>query len=146
MKKIVFTVIFLALFTLSQGQTSKEVQIRKLLELSGSGKIGAQVGQNMIGLFKKKHAEVPEEFWTEVLNEFNSDAIIDMVIPIYDKYYTESEINELIVFYNSEIGKKMIATMPSVVQESMQAGQVWGKELAFKIVEKLKNKNYIKEE
>ena len=146
MKKIVFSVIFIAFFTLSQGQTSKEVQIRKLLELSGSGKIGAQVGQNMIGLFKKKHTDVPEEFWTEVLKEFNSDAIIDMVIPIYDKYYTESEINELIVFYNSEIGKKMIATMPSVVQESMQAGQVWGNELAFKIVEKLKNKNYIKEE
>lgn len=146
MKKISFSVIFFIVFSISYAQNSKQENIKKLLELSGSGKVGAQVGQSMIANFKKNYSNVPEEFWNEVSKEFNSEAIIELIIPIYDKYYSESDIKELIVFYGSPIGKKLIATMPLVVQESMQVGQTWGKELAYKIVAKMKEKEYIKED
>jgi hypothetical protein len=67
-----------------------------------------------------------------------------MVIPIYEKYYTETDINQLITFYNSPIGKKMIATMPQIMQESMTAGQSWGKQIRQRVLAQLKEKGYLK--
>jgi hypothetical protein len=38
---------------------------------------------------------------------------------IYDKYFTEGEIKDLIVFYRSTTGKKYIGLMPNLVADSM---------------------------
>jgi len=39
---------------------------------------------------------------------------------IFAKYYTEAELKDLITFYQSPTGKKVIAIMPQVMRESMQ--------------------------
>jgi hypothetical protein len=69
-----------------------------------------------------------------------------MIIPIYDKYYSESEIKELTEFYQSALGKKVIATMPQIMQESMQAGQNWGRAIGEKVYTNLKEKGFVKKE
>jgi hypothetical protein len=67
---------------------------------------------------------------------------VALVTPIYDKYYTEADIDQLITFYNSPIGKKSVELMPVIMQESMSVGQEWGKKIAEKIAKKLKDKGY----
>ncbi|MYN08042.1 DUF2059 domain-containing protein [Pseudoduganella aquatica] len=42
---------------------------------------------------------------------------------IYARNYTVDEMRELLAFYRSPIGAKMLATMPKVMQESMQTSQ-----------------------
>lgn len=42
---------------------------------------------------------------------------------IYARNYTVAEMRELLAFYRSPIGAKMLATMPKVMQESMMASQ-----------------------
>ncbi|QEY18395.1 DUF2059 domain-containing protein [Cellvibrio sp. KY-GH-1] len=44
-------------------------------------------------------------------------------IEIYAKHFTESEIQGLITFYNSEVGRSTIKKMPLVMQDSMLLGQ-----------------------
>ena len=39
---------------------------------------------------------------------------------LYDKFFTEKELKDLIVFYRSETGKKSIQVMPELMAESMQ--------------------------
>lgn len=39
---------------------------------------------------------------------------------VYGKYYTESELRDLIAFYKTATGQKVIAVMPRVAQESIQ--------------------------
>jgi hypothetical protein len=123
---------------------SKTEKIKQLLELSGSGKMGIQVMNQMMDSFKKSFTNVPQEFWDECKKEMKSEDITNMVIPIYEKYYTETDINQLITFYNSPIGKKMIATMPQIMQESMTAGQSWGKQIGQRVLAQLKEKGYLK--
>jgi hypothetical protein len=43
----------------------------------------------------------------------------DLSYPIYDKHFTEAELRDLVTFYRSETGKKIVAEMPSVISESM---------------------------
>ncbi|WP_418263061.1 DUF2059 domain-containing protein [Flavobacterium faecale] len=144
----IYTVLFLFLFTIGFSQTSKTktAAIKELLELTGSAKMGVQLGQTILANFKKSQPNVPEEFWNEAQKEFNAENLIELLIPIYESNYTESEINGLIAFYQTSLGKKVIATMPNILNESMEAGRKWGMQISFKIYQQLKDKKLLIEE
>lgn len=144
MKKIIL-VISLIVVTLNgySQSTKKNEKIKQLLELTGSAKIGVQMMNTMIPQFSKTYPNADKKFWDEFMSEVNTEDMIDIIIPIYEKYYTEEDIDQLIQFYNSPIGKKTVELMPFIMQESMQAGQAWGSELSLKVINKLKQKGYI---
>lgn len=142
MKKSLLILSFCVLsFSANAQSTPKSQKINQLLEITGSGKIGIQVMNQMINNFKKSYSKVSEQFWEDLKKEIKAEDLEKIIIPIYDKYYTETDIDQLIAFYNSPIGKKMIATMPQVMQESMAAGQIWGKQISEKVIAKLKEKD-----
>lgn len=147
MKKPLLILSFALLsFTTNAQNTTKTEKIKQLLELSGSGKMGIQVMDQMMSSFKSSYSVVKQEFWEEFKKEINPDDIENMILPIYDKYYTEADIDQLTAFYKSPIGKKMIQTMPLVMRESMIAGQNWGKEIATKVLARLKEKGYLEKQ
>lgn len=45
--------------------------------------------------------------------------IEDVSVDLYDKYFTEDEIKDLIVFYKSHTGKKTTEVLPKMFGESM---------------------------
>ena len=147
MKRLSIALLLTVIFSTGFSQAkSKTDNIQTLLELTGSGKLGMQVMQNMLASFKQTYPDVPEQFWKEFMKEVNADALIKMVIPIYEKYYTDLEIQQLIAFYQTPLGKKVILTTPQIMQESMQSGEAWGTEIAEKVFNNLKAKGYIKEQ
>ena len=113
------------------------------MELTGSGNLGVQVTSNLFDMYKKNYTQVDPAFWNEMQKEVSADGLINLVVPIYDKHFSEQEIDALITFYSSPAGKKIIQTMPVVMQESMAAGQQWGKELSEKVMERMKAKGYL---
>ncbi|HXW91198.1 MAG TPA: DUF2059 domain-containing protein [Terriglobales bacterium] len=56
----------------------------------------------------------------EVLKEMPLDAMLDDMIPVYQKYLNQADVDAMIVFYQSPTGKKLIAEMPQITQEAMQ--------------------------
>lgn len=143
MKKLILFVFIcansIALFSQTGPKTEK---IQKLLELTGSGKVGAQVAKQMIVTFQKTYPKVDQKIWDELANEIKAEDLIALMIPIYDKYYTEEDVDQLIAFYNTPIGKKSTEVLPAISQESMAAGQAWGRKIGEKIAQKLKEKGY----
>lgn len=143
---IVLLLVFGFMYSGTAQQISKADNIRKLLELTGSGKMGKQIGESLIAKFRETYTEVPSIVWDDFLKEMSSDKLIEMVVPIYEKYFTDEDINQMISFYGSPLGKKLIATMPPLMQECIQAGQNWGKECMEKTINKLKEEGYIKKD
>ncbi len=141
-KTLLIVAITLFSFSVNAQNDTKTTKIKQLLELTGSGNLGIQMMDQMIKTFKNSYSSVNDKFWDDFKNEINANDIENMILPIYDKYYTENDIDQLITFYNSPIGKKMIQTMPSVMQETMAAGQNWGREIGEKVLAKLKEKGY----
>ncbi len=123
--------------------SSKSEKIHQLLELTGSGKLGVQVAKNMISTFRSSYSNVEQEFWDEFEKEIKAEDLVNLIIPIYDKHFTEEEIDQLIDFYNTPIGKKSIEVLPMITQESLIAGQKWGQQLGEKVVQRLRDKGYI---
>jgi len=143
MKK--FTVLFFTIiisFSAFAQLPSKQQKIDMLIDMTGGAKLGVQLVKNMIGSIKKTYSEVPEEVLDGFVNEFNTDDLKKLIIPIYDRYYTDEDIDALIAFYRSPIGKKTIEVTPSVLTESMAAGAKWGKAIGDQLFEKLKQKGY----
>jgi len=55
-----------------------------------------------------------------VAAKIDLDQLIEQVsYPIYDKYFTESELRDITSFYKSSTGKKAIAVLPQIVGDSM---------------------------
>jgi hypothetical protein len=61
-----------------------------------------------------------------------------MVLPIWAKYYTREDVKQLIVFYESPLGRKLVSVQPQIMAESMAAGATWGEALGAKIDAKLR--------
>jgi uncharacterized protein len=146
MKRGIFAMLALALLCAgpamaqqAQGEdtAAKQRDIRRLLELTGSAQLGQQVIKQMMDTFKRTSPDVPESFWDEMTKEFDPGTMIDLVVPIYDKHLTHEDIKGLIAFYESPVGRKMTSVLPVIAQESMQAGQQWGMDVARRVQQRL---------
>jgi len=49
------------------------------------------------------------------------DDMLEAVIPIYQRHFTVDDVNAIIAFQNSPVGKKMTSLQPVMMQESVQA-------------------------
>ncbi len=139
-KLTILLIITLVSFSVSAEMTVKEKKIRKFLELTGSAKLGVQIINQLKPSLMKTSTLADATFWEEFMSEINADELVDLLIPLYDKYYSEEDLDNLIIFYNSTTGKKLISIMPALTQESMQVGQRWGFEISQRAINKIKIK------
>ena len=73
--------------------------------------------------------------------EFTSDvmsSLIEMLVPIYKKHFTDQDLKDAIDLFKTPIGKKISEKSPIIAQESMQASMQWGMELSTKLQKYMK--------
>ena len=124
-------------------QTNTKIQdIHKMLVLSGSGKNAIQVMRQMLRYQQEANPEVPKEFWEEFMNEVDPNELIELIAPIYARYFSHEDVKAMIRFYESPVGKKLVSVQPLITRDSMSAGQQWGMAIGRKIARKLQEKGY----
>jgi hypothetical protein len=76
---------------------------------------------------KKRYPQIAEErleqfdaMMEESMKDFPVDAIIDDLIPVYQKHLTGTDLSAMNVFYASPTGQKLLREMPAMTSESMQ--------------------------
>nr|WP_276901172.1 DUF2059 domain-containing protein [Pedobacter kyonggii] len=139
---------FVTTFSFSQENNSYKSSLTKLIQVSGSEAAYKGILDQMVFMFKQQQSNVPKEFWDEFTIEVNKNAIdqlVNLVLPIYQKHLTEADLLGVIAFYETPAGKKFAEKTPLITQESMLAGQEWGKQIGQKVVDRLKEKGYLKE-
>jgi len=130
----------------------KRVLIDRLLEQTGQS--AALIGQQYANLFvqqltmilretnpdidQRAYAVMQEEVQSVIQEKFvQNNQLAQMLYPIYDTYFSAQDLQQMIAFNESEIGKKLIEVMPAVTSASMQAGQEYGMMLGPIIQERL---------
>ena len=99
---------------------SKQDDIKKLIELSGAKNIATQSFNFIMQTYKEQDPEIYEILEKEI----NLEEMIDEILThIYNRYFTESEIEGLIRFYESSLGKKMLSLSPKMFQEAALMAQ-----------------------
>lgn len=124
-----------------------EKDIRALLELTDAANISQQFSEMIVSQMTDMVGDLQPEMSAKVLrvmrDEINSvladqlPLFIDQMVPVYARYFTHKEIQQLTKFYKTDAGKKTVAAMPSLMRESMTKGQKWGETLAPVFIERL---------
>ena len=123
-------------------KSSHNQKIRRLLELTGAASLGLQVIDSMMASFKESMPEVPEEFWTGFRAKVKPEALIDLIVPVYEKHLAEADVDELIKFFSSPAGRRFVEKQPLILADTMKEGETWGQNLAKEVLEELKKKGY----
>ena len=118
-------------------QQSKAQDTRKLMELVGTRQIlSTMLAENIdeqVSLLRRMRPDVPAQFWEGFAEDFKKQAnpqeLMDAIVPIYNRHFTQTEIRKLIAFYQSPLGKKISTTLPEIQRESLDVGRTWGAQL-----------------
>jgi len=62
-----------------------------------------------------------DKMYDKMLKQMPIDELLDAMEPVYDKHFTKGDIDAMIAFYSTPVGKKMLAEMPAITQEAMAA-------------------------
>lgn len=131
--------------TQPQPQNSEKINhIKELIFITGAKNVTQQILNQSVDAMKSQFPQVPQKFWNEFKAGSNADELINRLIPIYNKYFTEEDIKQLIAFYQTPLGKKLISVNPQVARDSLIVGQQYGKEVAQTVIQKLQDQGYIR--
>ncbi|MCT4615543.1 MAG: DUF2059 domain-containing protein [Marinifilaceae bacterium] len=120
-----------------------EQKLFSMFKLSGSNETYKSIVNGFVNIQKLQNDELDNSTWEIIRSEFlasSIDQLIVMLVPVYKKYLTESDLDELIKFYNSDIGKKFSKINPIITSESIMVGKEWGKIIRKQILEKVNKK------
>jgi hypothetical protein len=137
MKNIIIVLFALMLsFTSKADELSSRASIEKLMELTEVSKMmdsmQEQINLMFQGMSKQMNISGDEQVYFEsymkkvhtLLNEkMNWNTFKEPMINIYSRHFTEKEVQGLITFYRSDIGRSMTKKMPLVMQDSMIISQ-----------------------
>jgi uncharacterized protein len=72
--------------------------------------------------------------------------VLNEVAKIYAEHFTEAELKEILAFYKSPAGRKMIAEEPKAVDQSLKAAQDWAVKFSEVVLQRfrleMKKKGY----
>ena len=129
----------------------KRVLIVELVELSGSQRVGPSVAGHFLQGLRPHHAQLVQDVMTsekdlhpaerEALTKHLSDydafaisftqhfseeidldaVLIEAYLPLYDRYFEREELEQIVAFYRSPAGRKMVHVLPELVQQGLEA-------------------------
>lgn len=58
----------------------------------------------------------------DLMADMPLDEMIEAMVPIYRRHLSKTDVDEVIRFYSSAVGQKLLREQPQMIQEGMQAG------------------------
>jgi len=118
---------------------AKEVEIRKLLETTGTVKLVNQMLGQMMETLRGRSTGLPPEFWDQLQKDMDPAKLVEKLIPVYDKYYSLDDLKAVNAFYQTPAGQHLLQAQPMVMKESMSIGQEWGRAAGMKAMLEIEN-------
>jgi uncharacterized protein len=130
----------------TKNDTSALEEARKLMDLINVKQMTQQtiqqINQMIMPMVKNsnpgKEKEIESLYNEFFIPEINShiDEVLDDVTKLYSLHFTQAEIQDMIQFYQTETGRKMIAEQPLIFQQSHVIAQAWSQRIVRIALEK----------
>lgn len=98
------------------GSPQKLQKIRALLQQTRAD----QAGEEMLAALK---AQLPPAQFAEVARTIKPAELVERFVEVYDRHFSEADIDALRAFYDSPLGQKLLAEQPAIARESIAVGQ-----------------------
>lgn len=127
---------------------AKDAAIRHLMEITEVSNMGQNI-QNYITAQVQKVASQAvgagkvQKFMDTFSTQFNASAspgaVTDAMVTIYAKNFSMEDIQGLIQFYESPLGKRVVKTLPEVSQQSQEKGVEMEQNAAITVLRGMSN-------
>ena len=135
MRLFILSLLFVFSFNLSNSQEDNyKGLLTDFIKAQGQFEtFNATIDQmtSMMGVTLNEDEKV--EFTNDVMS-----SLIEMLVPVYQKHFSEQDLKDAIDLFETPIGKKISEKSPIIAQESMQASMQWGMELSTKLQKYMK--------
>jgi len=76
----------------------------------------------------------------KVQTEFASrrTEVIDEIARLYAQHFTEAEMKEVIAFYKTPTGRKLVADEPAIIQQGLARADAWSKKMADEVMSRFR--------
>lgn len=126
---------------IATAEPATKESVTELMEITGAAKIGKMFTDQLKPMFRQAAKNIPDAEFDDLFSEMNPEEVLELTIPVYQKHFTESDVQGLLKFYKTPVGQKFIKLTPTVTKESMAIGEKWGRTKAIEVLGKLKAKN-----
>lgn len=126
MKKTILTVLSVFAFQIGFSQTNDALkkEVIKIIEVSGS--------VDQMKLVKKQILNmIPEKNQAAFTLAFDASmpSLYDKMADLYIQTYTREELDYMLAYYESPIGKKIASKSGELAEKSMEVGKKWAEDL-----------------
>jgi hypothetical protein len=132
----------------AQQPTAAQIQTaREIVVASGASRsfepVVPGILQQAIALFVQQNPDLQQQLMESaqtIKPEFEKrlPEIIDIIARVYAGRFSDAELKEILAFYRSPVGKKYVATLPGILDESFRLTQVWGNRISEEIVTRMR--------
>jgi hypothetical protein len=81
--------------------------------------------------------EIATQMRTDLQPRFSE--LTEEVSRLYATNFTEQELKDILAFYKTTAGKKLLATQPKIVDSSMKFAQEWANTLSDQVIAKMRD-------
>jgi hypothetical protein len=146
---VLMTAVAFGTPSLAQPQPSAEAveTARQIIALKGGDNIFNVLIPGVIEqgkyMFEQQNPNLGKEL-RDVANKLRTDfaarqaELNSEVARIYARHFTEKEIKDILTFYQSPLGRKLIAEEPKALDSSMTFAQEWARTLSDEVVRKMR--------
>ena len=108
----------------------KKSLIRSLMYLNGSVNSQHEFIENVIQTIRQVVPDAEQVSLADVAED-----VLNEIIPVYDLYFTEEQLEELHSFFSTELGKHYFRSMNDISVESFKIGEKIGQIISNRIKE-----------
>ncbi|HLL28946.1 MAG TPA: DUF2059 domain-containing protein [Xanthobacteraceae bacterium] len=116
--------------------SAAQIQLaRQIIDASGAARafdgVIPSVMQQAYASFLQQNPDLQKQL-VEAITAIRGDfekrqpEVVSLMATAYASHFTEAELNELLTFYRSPTGKKLVTELPNVLEESFAAVRQWG--------------------
>jgi uncharacterized protein len=122
---------------------AKEAAIRHLMDITETSKLGDNMSSFIISqvhsiVTRTIQPENQQKFMDTFTQKFSesapSSAVTDAMVPIYARAFSLEDIQGLVAFYESPLGRRTVKALPSVIRDSQNAGVNIDRKVAISVL------------
>lgn len=120
---------------------------KQIIALKGGDNIFSPIIPSVIeqskSMFEQQNPALSKDLATvaaQLRTEFapKLDQVTDHVAEIYASRFTEQELNEILKFYSTPLGKKIIAQEPQAFAEGINYAREWASKLSDEVISRMR--------
>jgi len=117
--------------------SAKRVAIRQLLAIQHTDSLMlVGIEQGVASQAQTLPPGMPAGFMDSVLARMHRDIgqFVERLVPVYDSLYTAQEITQMIAFYQTPLGQRLLATQLALSASVAAVARQWGMEVAGEVM------------